>query len=108
MGFLISSVYSLYYLYRAIRPRLANKVFSSKIYFRDLAKQAEEDRKKIKQALLMEDESDFIDDMANQLLSLAKVCNEKYEFLFIAERFMVVSFLVGLSIYVLNLFSCLS
>ena len=87
---------------------MTNKVFHSRTYFRDLAKQAEQDRGKIRESLIAEDEQGFIEDMADQILSLAKVCNEKHEFLFIAEKFMAASFIIGLVIYVFGQFFCVS
>lgn len=105
-GFILCSLGSLYYLYRIIRPRLANKIFGSKIYFRDLAKQAEKDYAKTKEALIAEDDQGFINDMTDQVLALAKVSNEKHEFLLTAEKFLVTGFSIGIVIYIVNLLSC--
>ncbi len=105
-GFIFCSLGSLYHLYRIIRPRLSNKIFGSMTYFRDLAKQAAQDYVKTKELLKTEDEQGFIDDMADQVLALAKVCNEKHEFLLTAEKFLVAGFSIGIVMYIVNLLSC--
>lgn len=100
--FLLLSGISLFYLYRIIKPRLSNEIHGSRIYFRDIAKNSKADYKKTKESLTSETEEGFVSDLADQIISLSRVCNSKYEDLLSAEGFMIASFLLGLILYLSN------
>lgn len=97
-SFLYTSCFALFYLYRIIRPRLTNNLGNSLIYFQDLAKLARSNHKSLKDNLMNERPESFSEDLANQVIALAKVCDEKYKDLKEAESFMVVSFILGLAL----------
>lgn len=100
--FLGASTISLYNLYRIIKPRLSNNIYGSRIYFRDIAKNVKNKPEEIKDLLVNEKDEDYRSDLADQIIALAKVCNEKYEYLLKAEKFIILSFFLGLLLYILN------
>lgn len=102
--FVSLSCLTLYYLYRVIRPRLNNKIGKSLIYYRDISQNFELNPQVVKNELLNEKEEDFISDISNQVISLSISCDNKYSDLQNAEIFMISSFILGIIIYLINIF----
>jgi hypothetical protein len=84
-----------------IKPRLDNKNYGSRIYFRDIHLSAKDDLKQLKLDLNNESETQFKQDLEGQIIALSSVCSEKYAILNNAGRYLAISFLTGLLLVVL-------
>ena len=101
--FLFISCISLFDLYRVIKSRLSNKTYGSKIYFRDIAKSFELNAEETKDLIKNEKKEDFLSDLTDQIIILSGIANEKYKDLEKAEKFMIISFILGLVLYLMNI-----
>lgn len=100
--FVITSVASLLFLYQIVGGRLDNETRDSRIYFRDIAENADQ-RDDYIDILSNETDEEYKRDLSAQIVALAKVANSKYEKLSKVGLWMALSFSSGFIIYAMEI-----